>query len=64
MYQEKPDGIQNGKSTMQLHHSSEQVMFQELSSLFEKKVQTEMNLITVHLHLLVIQIIVIIIIII
>ena len=48
---------------MQLHHSSEQVMFQELSSLFEKKVQTEMNLITVHLHLLVIQIIVIIIII-
>ena len=39
-------------------------MFQELSSLFEKKVQTEMNLITVHLHLLVIQIIVIIIIII
>lgn len=52
------------KAPMQLHHSSEQVMFQELSSLFEKKVQTEMNLITVHLHLLVIQIIVIIIIII
>ena len=48
---------------MQLHHSSEQVMFQELYSLFEKKAYTEMNLITVHLHLLVIQIIVIIIII-
>lgn len=51
------------KAPMQLHHSSEQVMFQELSSVFEKKLYTEMNLITVHLHLLVIQIIVIIIII-